>query len=300
MFINKGFELYGFNRFLREKHDISETTIVVYIRAIDDFVNEVDDYYNLEEYNKFLINHSIKKRSTYYYYALKYFIKYKIEDKALKANILENLIKPDIKTTLKYERKYLNEKQILEVINSMKKLKNKVLALVQFVTGVRAGDVLRIKRGDIIPEVYEDNPVLKLIITGKGEKRNIVYIHDETIQTLLIDFLVSNFLNEKYYFLEDKSRKMDVVSKQNNIHHSNYTAYKRDLKQALYIQCIDTFDFSTHDYRRCFARRVWTKYKDLNVLQELLNHANPMTTMRYLKQSGLKNIDYHKQMQTDI
>src|SRR6056297_3670649 len=121
MFINKGFELYGFNRFLREKHDISETTIVVYIRAIDDFVNEVDDYYNLEEYNKFLINHSIKKRSTYYYYALKYFIKYKIEDKALKANILENLIKPDIKTTLKYERKYLNEKQILEVINSMKK-----------------------------------------------------------------------------------------------------------------------------------------------------------------------------------
>ena len=73
--------------------------------------------------------------------------------------------------------------------------------------------------------------------------------------------------------------------------------YYKDLKQAMYKLGIDSKSFATHDYRRCYARRVWTKYKDVHVLQELLNHQNPATTMRYLKQSGMQNIDYHKEMQ---
>lgn len=297
MYINKGYELYEFQQYLRNKYDISETTLVVYMRAVTEFLIENENYYDLDTYNHFLIKHAIKKRSSYYLYALKYYIKFKIEEKGLRNTILENLIRPEIRTTVKNERKYLNETEILDVINCMKKPKNKIISLIQFLTGIRAGDVLRIKRGDIIPEIYEEHLVLKLIITGKGKKRNIVYIHDETIQEIIIEFLVKNFLDEEYYFLEDKSRAKEPVSKKNNIHHANYTSYKRDLKQALYLQGYDTFDFSTHDYRRCYARRVWTKYKDLNILQELLNHVNPMTTMRYLKQSGLKNIDYHREMQ---
>ena len=65
----------------------------------------------------------------------------------------------------------------------------------------------------------------------------------------------------------------------------------------MYKLGIDVTAFATHDFRRCYARRVWTRYKDVHVLQELLNHVNPATTMRYLKQSGMQNIDYHKEMQ---
>ena len=42
---------------------------------------------------------------------------------------------------------------------------------------------------------------------------------------------------------------------------------------------------------------LWESWKDIQVLQNLLNHAEPTTTMRYLQQSGLKNIDYSREMQ---
>jgi len=79
---------------------------------------------------------------------------------------------------------------------------------------------------------------------------------------------------------------------------SNYLRYWKDLKYALNVNGIDKEDFATHDFRRCFARKVWEKEKDVYVLQSLLNHTDPKVTLRYLDQSGLKNIDYHKKMQS--
>jgi integrase len=60
---------------------------------------------------------------------------------------------------------------------------------------------------------------------------------------------------------------------------------------------VDMRMFATHDFRRCFARRVWEKWKDVNILQSVLNHADPKTTLRYLQQSGLRNVDYFKIIQ---
>jgi site-specific recombinase XerD len=79
----------------------------------------------------------------------------------------------------------------------------------------------------------------------------------------------------------------------------NYYWYWRDLKQALLRNGIKREDFATHDLRRCFARRAWEKYKDIHVLQGLLHHKNADTTLRYLAQSGLKNIDYLREMQSE-
>ena len=78
----------------------------------------------------------------------------------------------------------------------------------------------------------------------------------------------------------------------------NYMWYWKDLKQALITNGINKKDFATHDLRRCFARRAWERYKDIHVLKNLLNHSKVETTLRYLEQSGLKNIDYFEDMQT--
>jgi site-specific recombinase XerD len=77
----------------------------------------------------------------------------------------------------------------------------------------------------------------------------------------------------------------------------NYTHYWQDLKEAMQSCGVNFNDWATHDMRRAFARRAWSRYKDIHVLQGLLHHANPATTMRYLEQSGLANIDYHYDMQ---
>jgi len=77
----------------------------------------------------------------------------------------------------------------------------------------------------------------------------------------------------------------------------NYQWYWIDLKQALNSAGINRDDFATHDFRRCFARRNWDKFKDVLILQKALRHKDPKTTLRYLEQSGLDTIDIHYEMQ---
>lgn len=295
--LNNVFDQNLFEEWLREKKNMTESSIYVYRTAIDHFLSYNPNINNIDDYNKFIIKHCIKKRSVHYYSILKIYIKFVITDINKRNLMIENLIKPEVPSTRKRERKYLEEKVILGVINNLKTKKHKILALIQNLTGIRSGDILRIKKKDIIPELYDDKNVVKLVVTGKGNKRNIVYIHEEMVQILLIDYLIGNVNETSYAFLEDETRR-DKTMQERKMLHANYKAYYRDLKMSLNTTGISHDDFATHDYRRCFARRVWTKYKDVQVLQNLLNHKNPATTMLYLSQSGLKNIEYFKQMQS--
>lgn len=296
MYLTNAFEPALFEEWLREKKQIKELSIYIYTRVINKFVTEYDDIENLENYNKFLIKYSIKGKAYHYYAALKRFIEYKITDTSQRHKMIEGLIKTEMNPNRR-ERKHLEEKEIIQIINNLEVPKHKIIAIIQETTGVRAGDILRVKRGNIIPEIYEGKNVLKIIIYGKGNKKNVVYIHDENIQALIIDFIVKNFMHEKYYFIEKRKGKNNDFEEE-RLYSRNYGKYYRDTKNAIQKAGLNYEDFSTHDYRRCYARRVWSKYKDLHILQELLNHANPSTTMLYLKTSGLKNIDYHKEMQS--
>lgn len=293
-------ELY--KNWLKEKQGLKASTRTVYARNIYRFKFLEYDFENVDDYNNFIIEYEIKKRTTTVYKSVKQFIKYYITDKNKRNDMLEKLIVPEQKVDYKYNRKYLSESEIIEVINALTSKKHKIISLIQHLTGVRVGDVLRLKRGFIEPEIYDGKNVIKITITGKGDKKNIVYLHEVITQQLLIEYITTNINNLKYYFLDIKRKIIntdDESLEQHYLMQGNRKAYTRDLKQALYKCGIDQEAFSTHDYRRCYARRVWTKYKDLIVLKDMLNHVDPATTLLYLKQSGLKNIEYHKQLQTE-
>ncbi len=298
MLFDNSFDVFLFEQFLNEKRKLANTSIYLYLRTAEKFLTEGYNPLNIDDYNKYIIKHAIRQRSLYAYSVLKAFIEFKIDDIGTRTVMIEALIKPEVPKTVKREREYLDEKKIIELINNMDKMKHKIIALVQDLTGVRAGDVMRIKRGDIIPEIYDGVAVLKIIMDGKGQKRNVVYVHDEIVQMLIMNFIVQNYIDDNYYFIEDVKRIKDTTDIDRKKYQANYLRYYRDLKHAMYATGIDMKAFATHDYRRCYARRVWTKYKDLHVLQSLLNHVNPATTMGYLKQSGLQNVEYHKEMQS--
>jgi len=292
-------DLSLYKMFLIEKKMIAESTTTSYVRSLSAFLKTNPDIDNLEDYNNCIIKYAIKKRCYHFYYALKSFIEYKIEDKTIREKLLTEMIKPQLKQDIVRERKYLTEEQIFDVINSLQTEKHKVVALIQTLTGIRAGDILRLKRDNIVPEVYKEHNVLRLNITGKGRKRNVVYIHDEIAQQVILDYVTNNYNYDEYYFIElgkMKGREGNVNNEFSLIT-MNYLWYWNDLKEALQRNLIRREDFASHDFRRCYARRVWTKWKDIQVLQNLLNHAEPATTMRYLQQSGLKNIDYSRIMQ---
>jgi len=292
-------DIVWYSEYLKEKKNISESTVHLYCEVMTRFIKTNPDIDSLEAYNNFIIKYSIKKRLYSYYSALKNYIDFKITDSNLKNKLLENIIKPKMYSGYVQERKYLNEEQILEIINSLQEQKHRIIAIIQTITGVRAGDILRLKRDNIMPEEYEGKPVLRLNIVGKGKKHNTIFIHDEIAQDVIMDYVTTHYGFGDFYFIEmgKYGKRTGNVDSEYRMYRLNYMWYWHDLKQSLQSNGLNLRDFATHDMRRCFARRVWERYKDIHVLQKLLNHTSPMVTLRYLEQSGLQNIDYSYEMQ---
>lgn len=291
-----------FVQWLENKKVLSESTIFVYTKSIERFLVRNPDLENIEEYNNFLIELTKKKRSMHYYSALKAFIDFKFQSDAnTRKALIDNLVRPTERHDTIHIRKYLKMEDLLNVINALESPKHKVLALIQAYTGVRVGDILRLKRGSILFEEYKDKPAVKMVIIGKGKKANIIYITNQILQDEIVEYITTYFNHADYYFIELGKMK----GRHGNINNEflltkmNYQWFWADLKQALYTVGIDKKDFATHDFRRCFARRAWEKYKDIHVLQGLLNHRDPKVTLKYLDQSGLKNADYHYEMQQE-
>lgn len=289
-----------FGNWLKEKKGLMDSSIHTYTCSLEHFIIRRPNLEDLEDYNNFLIEKTHKKRCSHFYSVLKAYIEFKITDANLRNKLLASLIKPPIRNDIVRERKHLDEETIIQVINNLEEEKHRVIALIQNLTGVRAGDVLRLKEGCIVPEVYKDKNVLRLSVLGKGMKRNVVFIHDEVASYFIIDYITKNPGHREYYFINLSSYKgrKNNFDDYNKLYTMNYNWFWADLKQSLQIVGIDKNDFATHDFRRCFARRFWEKYPDIHKLQQVLNHADPKVTLRYLEQSGMKNIDLFKEMQT--
>jgi len=288
-----------FKQWLIERKNLAESSVYVYFRSIERFLARNPNLEDLDDYNNFLVDVSVKKRCSHYYSAIKAFIEFRIGDAALKARLYKGLIKPKERKDIVRERKHLDENKILEVINYLDSEKHKVVALIQSLTGVRAGDILRLKVGGIVPEVYNKQDVLRLNILGKGKKRNVVYLFDEVAQEIVMDYITSNKNYGEFYFIETgkMNGRQGNLESEDAMLKMNYQWYWADLKQAIQTAGIDKDDFATHDFRRCFGRRVWEKWKDIYKLQKALNHSDPKVTMRYLEQSGLDTADIHYEMQ---
>jgi integrase len=288
-----------FKIWLEDKKNLSESSVDLYVKTIQKYIERNLDIDVLEDYNNYIIEKAIKKRCQYIYYVLRAFIEFKITETKQKKELIEGLILPETPEDIKVKRRYLDEDILIEILNKLESKKHRVISIVLMLTGVRIGDIMKLKRDNIIPEEYKGKNVLRLQLTGKRKKDNVVHIYDDVGQEIIIDYICNNFGYDTYYFIDlgTMLNRTGNINSEYRLYKMNYLWYWTDLKQALEACGVNKKDFATHDFRRCFARRVWTKYKDFEVLKNLLNHKDPNTTMRYLRQSGLKNIDYHMEMQ---
>lgn len=295
-------DLSLFKRNLEEKSTLMPGSIKTYLDSVSRFLSTDPNLEDINCYNEFIIKYSIKKRCHHYYSALRRFIEFKIDDSKLKHELIEGLQMPPIRNNIIRERRHLTIKQLDDVIYHLKSAKHQVIALIMKATGVRVADVLRLKEGGIIIEEYQGKPVTRINILGKRQKRNVVHIHRQDYQDIIWQYLTTrkDTVNN-YYFINlgrYKNRRGNLED-DNKLILMNYGWFWQDLKQSLQTVGIHKDDFASHDFRRCFARRLWEKDKDLYKLQNALNHVDPKTTLRYLDQSGLKNIDTFYEMQMD-
>lgn len=276
-------DLLDLEEYLKGKN-LNPSSIYVYLSSIKKFLSGKPDITQVDSYNQFIFEHGIKKRSAYCYDALRLYIKWKFEKDPRAQSLLRNLLKPKLQDPKKNVR-YLDDETREQVISLLLNYKHRIIAKIQNATGVRAGDVIRLKKGAISYEAYEERlPVMRIDFEGKGNKHFVKWVFDEKIQIQIDLFIKSNNLDVEYYFLETRKAKTPHMS-----YLLNYQAYWKDIKQALKTLGIEYKEWASHDFRRSFARDVWNSTKDPVVLKEMLNHEQFDTTLRYLRGSGLQS-----------
>jgi len=304
LIISSSMDLAMFRMHLQDNTTLSQGSIFEYTTAISKFLSDDPDINSVEAYNKFILDYTFKKRCTHYYSAIRAYIKFKFpKNRDTRDKLFDNLQRPRIRKDFVRERRHLTEDQILAVINNIELFKHRVIAIIQHLTGVRFHDVASLKSGSIVYEEYEDKKTMRLNLIGKGGKRNVVYIFDRIAMEIIEYYTQTAIGAEDYYFLtytEFKRVNSFRRGSTSNIYlfeRKNYQQYNLDIKQALDKCNVLREEWASHDFRRSFARRFWERYKDLQALQQIMRHSSPNTTVRYLEQSGLQNIDYYKEMQ---
>jgi integrase len=271
------------------KKGLKESSVELYADVLKEFLSEYTDVDNLDDYNNFLKEHAYDKRSYYYFYAIKNFIKWKLNDIGLKNIILKNLLQPKNEEPIKSSI-YLSPKKRDEVISKLENDRHRIIFKIQNATGARIGDILRLRRGSISYENYNGKLAMKIDIIGKRGKRNVKWIFDKPLQDEISDFIKDHYLDDYYYFVDfsksfKKSSELRVIQ-------TNYVWAWQDLKIACYNAGVNPLDWSTHDFRRSISRDIWNDEsigKDPQLLQQFLGHARVETTLRYIKNSGYSN-----------
>lgn len=279
-----------FSEYLKKK-GLSDATIGIYVDVAESFIMETSDFESLDSYNNFLKKHIYDKKSNYYYFAIRSFIKYKILDNSLRLMLTRNLLKPKntepTKTTV-----YMTPTRREKVISMISSVKHQIIAKIQMQTGARVGDVLKLKHGSITYEGFNGALAMKIDFIGKRDKKVTKWIFDKNLQKEITDFIRDHALGDTYYFLDFE--RSYIRTTLNGVIRSNYKWYWEDLKNAL-IKCgFDPKTWSTHDFRRSISRDVWDDKdigRDIEILKNFLGHANVSTTLRYLKHSGVSNRD---------
>jgi integrase len=248
-----------FYLWLRENTNLMESSIRLYYYTIERFKREYKEV-NIENINKFISENTREKRNSHYKFAiLKYLEFLQIDNLQPHITKLKNVPRKKIGN-------YYDKKTILELIEKIEGYYRPV-ALIQYLSGARAREVLSFHRSRLIKE----GDHLRLVFLAKGGKEKGVYIpaiYSEKIWKII------EARNTEYPFLKGKNK--DFITWVNN----NYRYYLRQLRKAAEEMNIT---FSTHDFRRNFAREIYRlSGKKMSVVKYALRHKRIETTEKYI------------------
>jgi len=269
-----------------DRTSLQGSTIKQYVWCIKFYLQNGFKLDSIEDYNSVLVDHAVKKRSNIFYSSFKRFIRFYIEDASQKAKMVKALVFPKINDP-KRHRKFLDFQERKRIISQLEKEKHRLIARIQFFTGCRVREILKLQKGDIYYDDYEGNCVMILNITQKGGQKAPIWILDKELEEDIDAYTLSDWVDYKYYFV-NRDESHTNTTNEATLLQTNYVWYWRDLKKAV-AECGYEFkDFATHDFRRGMAGDTWTATKDPLSVQRALRHKNFETTSRYLKQYGFQ------------
>lgn len=207
--------------------------------------------------------------------ALQMFYKYLYEEEYIGENPMQKLVKPKIPQKKILVMTGEEVKQVLDTLHNRNKngkdyFRNLTLIYVFLSTGIRRNELINIHLDDV--NLAENS---LLVREGKGNKQRIVYFNDTT-KALLSEYMASHRKllkyaeDSDYLFVSNCSEKLSKATV--NI-----------IVNKLYEEAgVKDKGYTVHSLRKAFATTVYGLTKDIVTVQNLLGHASPQTTMRYV------------------
>lgn len=167
----------------------------------------------------------------------------------------------------------LSYKEVLAILNSIKNLKHRAILFITYSSGLRVGEVVRLRLGHI-----DSDRMLVHIVQGKGRKDRYTVLFEVAIKVL------------REYAKEYKPSTWLFPGEELNSHITERTVQRifENAKEKAGIRK----KVSVHSLRHSFATHLLEGGIDLRYIQELLGHQSSKTTEIYthVTQKSIKNI----------
>jgi site-specific recombinase XerD len=168
-------------------------------------------------------------------------------------------------------------------------LRDRAMILALYSTGMRVGELVSLRRGDLD---YEDQGAW---VTGKGDRVRFVRFSRDTWGALMAylearrdENLQGSIADRPLIARHDRSAgdfrvlPLTVLSVEKTITH---------LARATGV--LARFNLTPHSFRHYFATRFLRHTSDLALTQDVMGHASPITTRLYAKTSKEQHIQAH-------
>lgn len=240
-----------FHNYLKLNTNLNERSIRNYVGVIKTFLNKYNEI-TVENMNDYIRQYPFAR------YVFKYFLAFLGRE-----SDIFKLIKAKEKTR-EVKGVYLDKETILSAIQKLPE-KERVIALIQFLTGARASEVIKISKENVSFE----GDFIKIKLITKGWKERFIFIPVRYAE--VVNYIVKSPF--RYVFLEDNEideRRVNTV----------YTIYYMKVKEA--FTSVGINNFSTHDFRRNFINFIYNKTKDIVKTKTMVGHEKIETTFRYI------------------
>ncbi len=155
---------------------------------------------------------------------------------------------------------YLERWQIDEILEVCDDLEDEVIIRMLFTTGLRASELLSLKKSDI----KNDGKTSWITVTGKGNKQRSVALNEKTSEALNRYIMYTTLKNPKQEKIFDFS-------------------YSKLLYRIKRLEKKVGFKLHPHLLRHSFATELLSKGVDIRTIQMMLGHSSLDMTARYAK-----------------
>jgi len=267
-----------------KRRTCSAHTVKNYMNTLRHFVLWVDapieqvTHKNVLGYIEFLLDKGLAPKTINCHLdSIRGFYEYLISEEALR---IANPVKRGYALRLgRPLPRYLKDEEVSLLFKTITKLRDRLLFMLMLRCGLRVEEV-----ANLTLDALDQKRKKILVRNGKGRKDRVVYISNDSLETLMQYLAVRPSSKAKRIFLVEKGsfkgRPLSVRGIQKRM---EYYGHKIGSK----VSC--------HQLRHTMATQLLNADADLVTIQELLGHAVLKTTERYCRVSNLKvQRDYFK------